>query len=397
MNRFIANSKVSGKITPPSSKSMLQRSIAASFLSNTETNLVYNSTCDDSEVSLRIVEDLKSGIVNELTFGESGLSLRMFTPILALQDKEFIISGEGSLMKRPVAMMELPLKELGVSVESKDGLLPMLVKGPIKGGVVTVDGTVTSQFLTGLLMALPLVKEDSVVNVSNLKSKQYTDMTIEVLKSFGVKVIHKNYKKFLIKGGQNYSAEKIIVENDWSSASNFIVAGAIAGSVEIHGLDLGSFQPDKNIIDIVKTAGADVKIRNSSIVVSKNKLKAFIYNATDSPDLFPPLVVLASACKGISRIQGALRLKYKESNRAEVLVKEFTKLGVKISVSGDEMIIEGGKIIGGEINSHNDHRIAMAGAISGLISEKGITVKNAECVKKSYVDFYKDLEKIMDN
>jgi 3-phosphoshikimate 1-carboxyvinyltransferase len=384
MNRFIANSKVSGKITPPSSKSMLQRSIAASFLSNTETNLVYNSTCDDSEVSLRIVEDLKSGIVNELTFGESGLSLRMFTPILALQDKEFIISGEGSLMKRPVAMMELPLKELGVSVESKDGLLPMLVKGPIKGGVVTVDGTVTSQFLTGLLMALPLVKEDSVV-------------TIEVLKSFGVKVIHKNYKKFLIKGGQNYSAEKIIVENDWSSASNFIVAGAIAGSVEIHGLDLGSFQPDKNIIDIVKTAGADVKIRNSSIVVSKNKLKAFIYNATDSPDLFPPLVVLASACKGISRIQGALRLKYKESNRAEVLVKEFTKLGVKISVSGDEMIIEGGKIIGGEINSHNDHRIAMAGAISGLISEKGITVKNAECVKKSYVDFYKDLEKIMDN
>ena len=375
MNKFIANSKVSGKITPPSSKSMLQRSIAASYLSNTETTLIYNSTCDDSDVVFRIVKNLKSDTVTELNFGESGLALRMFTPILALQDKKFKIITEGTLKGRPVIDIEKPLR----------------------GGIYDIDGSVSSQFLTGLLMALPLAKKDSVINVKDLKSKPYIDMTLEVLKSFGIEILNKNYEKFIIKGDQSYSAEKIVIENDWSSASNFIVAGAIAGSIEIHGLNFDSFQPDKNILDIVKTVGAKVKRKADSIIVSKNKLKSFIYNATDSPDLFPPLVVLASACDGKSRIKGALRLKYKESNRADVLVKEFRKLGVNISVSGDEMIIEGGNVIGGEIDSYNDHRIAMAGAIAGLISEKGVTIKNAECVNKSYRSFFKDLEEIMEN
>ncbi|MDA3839277.1 MAG: 3-phosphoshikimate 1-carboxyvinyltransferase [Candidatus Delongbacteria bacterium] len=391
MNIFIANTLVSGKITPPSSKSMLQRSIATSFLSNTETTIIYNSICDDSEVALRVIMDLgaevgkienemiiQGGFVPvecDLNFGESGLALRMFTPILALYDIDFKIITEGTLRNRPA----------------------IDIKRPLQGGIHNVDGSISSQFLTGLLMALPLAKEDSVLNVVDLKSKSYIDMTLDVLESFGVKIVNENYKKFTIKGGQSYSAEKIIVENDWSSAANFIVAGVIAGSVEICDMNFDSYQPDKNIIDIVKTVGAKVERKSDSIIVSKNKLKAFVYNATDSPDLFPPLVVLASACKGKSRIKGVLRLKHKESNRAEVLVKEFTKLGINISVSGDEMIVEGGNIIGGEIDSHNDHRIAMAGAIAGLVSEKGITVKNAECVKKSYPDFFKDLDKIMDN
>ncbi|NOR44344.1 MAG: 3-phosphoshikimate 1-carboxyvinyltransferase [Candidatus Delongbacteria bacterium] len=375
MNKFIANSKVSGKITPPSSKSMLQRSIAASFLSNTETMLIYNSTCDDSDVAFRIVEELRSDVVNELNFGESGLALRMFTPILALQDKEFRIITEGTLKGRPTIDIEKPLR----------------------GGVYDIDGSISSQFLTGLLMALPLVKEDSMVNVRDLKSKPYIDMTLEVLESFGVEIKNKNYKKFIIKGGQNYSAEKIIIENDWSSASNFIVAGAIAGNVEILDMNVNSNQPDKNILDIVRSVGANVVVRENTILVSKEKLQAFTYDATDSPDLFPPLVVLASACNGVSRIQGVSRLKYKESNRAEVLLKEFTKLGVNISIIDDEMIIKGGNIIGGEIDSHNDHRIAMAGAIVGLISEKGVSIKNAECVSKSYKNFFNDFENLIDN
>ncbi|MBN2788700.1 MAG: 3-phosphoshikimate 1-carboxyvinyltransferase [Candidatus Delongbacteria bacterium] len=397
MNKFISPSIISGSIIPPASKSFMQRVIAASFLSDTKVNIIYNSTCEDSDVAFRIVKELESEAVKELNFGESGLALRMFTPILALQDKEFIVSGKGTLMKRPISMMEDPLRQLGVTIENNNGFLPLTIKGPLKGGTVTLDGSLSSQFLTGLLMALPLTKEDSVINVSALKSKQYIDMTLEVLKSFGVEVINKKYKKFIINGGQTYSAEKIIIENDWSSAANLVVAGALAGRVEIKGLNLYSSQPDRNIINIVRTAGAKVEFKNNSIVISNRKLNSFVYNSADSPDLFPPLVVLASACSGKSRIKGALRLKYKESNRAEVLVQEFTKLGVKISVDGDEMIIEGGKIIGGEMNSHNDHRIAMAGAIAGLISEKGINVKNAECVSKSYPDFFKDLEKIMYN
>ena len=386
MNKFITNSVVSGKITPPSSKSMLQRLIAASFLSNTETTLIYNSLCDDSVVALNIVKELGakienfsggiriqggySPISNELNFGESGLALRMFTPILALYDTEFIIKTDGSLSNRPA----------------------MEIKYPLKGGVLEVDGYVTSQFLTGLLMALPMVKEDSVVNVTDLKSKPYIDMTLEVLESFGVKIKNENYEKFIVKGDQSYSAEKIVVENDWSGASNFIVAGAIAGEVEILGLNINSNQPDKNILDIVRSAGADVEIRENTILISKNELQAFTYDATDSPDLFPPLVVLASACNGVSRIKGISRLKYKESDRAEVLLKEFSKLGINISIADDEMIIKGGKMIGGELDTHNDHRIAMAGAIIGLISKKGVNIKNAECVNKSYRDFFKDLD-----
>ena len=391
MNKFIANSVVSGKITPPSSKSMLQRSIAASVLSNKETTIIYNSTCDDSTAALNIakelgakIENISDGIriqggfypiSNELNFGESGLALRMFTPILALFDTEFIIKTDGSLSNRPA----------------------MEIKYPLKGGVFEVDGYVTSQFLTGLLMALPMVKEDSVVNVTDLKSKPYIDMTLEVLESFGVKIKNENYEKFIVKGDQSYSAKEIAIENDWSGASNFNVVGAIAGNVEILGLNINSNQPDKNILNIVRSVGANVEVRENSILISKEKLQAFTYDATDSPDLFPPLVVLASACNGISIIQGVSRLRYKESDSAEVLLKEFTKLGINISIAGDEMIIEGGKVIGGKLDPHNDHRIAMAGAVAGLISEKGVKIKNAECVSKSYPDFFRDLENIMEN
>ncbi len=391
MNKFIANSNVFGRITPPSSKSMLQRSIVAALLSNTETSIIYNTLCDDTEVALNIVKKLGAKIEkidegiriqggsptisNDLNFGESGLALRMFTPILALYDTKFIIKTDGTLKNRP----------------------SMEIKHPLKGGVYDIDGSISSQFLTGLLMALPLAKENSVINVKDLKSKPYIDMTLEVLESFGIKIENENYKKFSIKGDQSYSAEKIIIENDWSSASNFIVAGTIAGNVEILDMNIDSNQPDRNILDIVKSVGAKVEVVENSIVVSKDKLKVFTYDATDSPDLFPPLVVLASVCEGISRIQGVSRLKHKESNRAEVLLKEFSKLGIDIYIEDDEMIIVGGNIIGGEIDSHNDHRIAMAGAIAGLISEKGVNVTNGECVSKSYPEFFKDLEKIMDN
>jgi len=389
MDKFIDRNYIYGKIAPPSSKSILQRVFAGAFLSKGQTNIFFNSLCDDSQVVLNIiksigakVENLNGGlkilggfepINSELNFGESGLALRMFTPILSLFKEKFSIVTEGSLKNRPANTFVYPLK----------------------GGNIDIDGSLSSQFLTGLLFALPLLKEDSVVNVTNLNSKPYIDMTLEVLKSFGVNIINENYKKFIIRGNQSYSAKNITIENDWSGASNFIVAGAIAGNIELENLNLNSYQPDKNILDIVKSVGANVKIRENSVVISKNKLKHFTYDATDSPDLFPPLVVLASTCEGISRIKGISRLRYKEGNRAEVLVNEFIKLGIKISVTGDEMIIEGGNIIGGEINSHNDHRIAMAGALAGLISEKGVNIKNYECVSKSYPDFFKEIERII--
>ena len=389
MDKFIDRNYIYGKIAPPSSKSILQRVFAGAFLSKGQTNIFFNSLCDDSQVVLNIiksigakVENLNGGlkilggfepINSELNFGESGLALRMFTPILSLFKEKFSIVTEGSLKNRPANTFVYPLK----------------------GGNIDIDGSLSSQFLTGLLFALPLLKEDSVVNVTNLNSKPYIDMTLEVLKSFGVNIINENYEKFIIRGNQSYSAKNITIENDWSGASNFIVAGAIAGNIELENLNLNSYQPDKNILDIVKSVGANVKIRENSVVISKNKLKHFTYDATDSPDLFPPLVVLASVCEGISRIKGISRLRYKEGNRAEVLVNEFIKLGIKISVTGDEMIIEGGNIIGGEINSHNDHRIAMAGALAGLISEKGVNIKNYECVSKSYPDFFKEIERII--
>ena len=411
--RRISPGKIEGLLQAPSSKSMAQRAVAAAALAEGISEIGNYPDCDDALAAIECARALGAGITgakgrlivtgngkpdgSALHCNESGLCLRMFAPIAALSDKEIAITGEGSLLSRPVGMVQRPLEELGASCKTSRGMPPLTVKGPIHGGKLQVDGSTSSQFITGLLMALPLCEQDSVLQVSGLKSKPYIRMTISLLEKFGVEIKHKKeLDRFEIRGRQKYKPANYTVEGDWSSAAFLLVAGAIAGKVKVRGLDAASLQADRAIVDALRLAGAKVSAEGGEVVAEKSELKGFEFDATDCPDLFPPLVALACNCKGRSRIQGALRLEGKESDRAAALVSEFGKMGGKISVSEDVMEIEGCKLGGGDVDSHNDHRIVMAVAIAGLNSEKGVNIEGAECVSKSYPKFFEDLKVLAD-
>jgi len=254
-----------------------------------------------------------------------------------------------------------------------------------------VDGSVSSQLLTGLLMALPRARGDSRLKVKDLKSTPYIDMTLELLERFGVFVQHAGYETFSIKGNQTYSCEEYSVEGDWSGAAFLLIAGAVGGSVTVTGLDIASPQADRKILDALRAAGAGVKLSGNTVEVVNKELRGFEFDATHCPDLFPPLVVLACNCTGTTVLTGVERLVHKESNRAAALEKEFSSLGAVIRIDGNRMEIDGVTLDGGVIDSHNDHRIAMAGAVAALNARGDVTVRGYECVAKSYPDFFEDL------
>jgi len=407
MERSVKPSHVSGEIKAPPSKSMTQRAIAAALLADGDSLIVNPSYCDDALAAMSIAVSLGSRVEpgpdsvsisgsrelkdTKLNCGESGLAIRMFSPVAALYDSEIVITGTGSLTKRPMSMVEDALKQLGVGCKSSDGLLPLWIKGPLKGGSCRIDGSLSSQLLTGLLMALPVAVNDSEVIVENLKSRPYIDMTLQVLERFGIRINKTDYSRFSIPGSQIYQPQKFEVEGDWSGGAFLLVAGAINGEITVKGLRPDSRQSDKAILDVLDRAGARTTIMENSVSVKKSELKPFYFDATESPDLFPPLVALAAYCRGISTIKGVSRLIHKESNRSATLVNEFLKMNVKIETQDDDMIITGGKITGAEVCSHGDHRIAMAAAVAALASSSRVIIRDSGCVAKSYPEFFKDL------
>ena len=401
----MANSK---KITVAASKSYLQRALAISALAKGTTLLKNISWCADSIAAKNIIKGLGATVeenkstltitTTDLTFnekeytaGEAGLSIRMFSPMLALSNKEITFTGEGSLLTRPVQLIEGALTQLNVGIKTNNGLLPLTIKGKLTAGKITIDGSLSSQLLTGLLIALPLVEGDSEIHVDNLKSKPYIDMTLAIIQHFGVDVENENYKIFRIKGNQKYTATTYNIEGDWSGGAFFLVYGAVKNGIEITNLSYSSQQADKEIVTALRLAGATVLTDTNGTTAQESELKAFEFDATDFPDLFPPLVCLASQCVGTTKIKGTSRLTYKESNRAEVLKQEFKKMGIEISLEGDYMYITGGEIKACTIDSHNDHRIAMAGSIMNLFFAEEITVENSSAVNKSYPSFFEEL------
>ncbi|NYZ73652.1 3-phosphoshikimate 1-carboxyvinyltransferase [Candidatus Micrarchaeota archaeon] len=410
--RYIKPGAIEGSIDAPGSKSVMQRAVIAAALAEGESLITNPTFCDDAVATMNVVQALGAQITRTpegvivhgggkpkgatLDCGESGTCMRMISAVAALYGKEFMITGNGTLMKRPVGMIEEPLRMLGAKCSTDSGLPPIRIKGPMHGGKVSVDGSVSSQFLSGLLMALPLCKEDSDVEVFNLKSKAYVSLTQSLMSRFGVRIRpDSGLERFLINGGQRYKARSYSVDGDWSGAAFILVAGAVSGSVTVERLANG-LQPDLGIMDALEKAGAKTVQGDESVKVHGGNLKAFEFDATDCPDLFPPLAVLACNCKGKSVIHGASRLKHKESDRASVLAQELGKLGADIKVIGDRMEIIGKKLAGGRINPHGDHRIAMAGAIAALNSEKGVEIEGEGCVSKSYPGFFEDLESLME-
>jgi 3-phosphoshikimate 1-carboxyvinyltransferase len=407
MERCVEPSEVKGQIKAPSSKSMTQRAIAAALLADGQSTIFNPSYCDDSLAAMSIAcglgakLDPKPGelgiqgarILKEekLNCGESGLAIRMFSPIAALYPAEITMVGANSLKKRPMGMIEDALSQLGVKCSSTGGFLPLTIQGPIRGGRCEIDGSVSSQLLTGLLMALPLAERDSEIIVRNLKSKPYIDMTIQLLRSFGIRVEYSGYELFTIPGNQEYTPRKYTVESDWSGGAFLLVAGAVNGNLHVQGLHADSKQSDMAILRALEQAGAKMKIREDQIDISRSELNAFEFDATESPDLFPPLVALAAYSSGISTIRGVSRLIYKESDRATALKAEFGKMNINIEIEGDMMKVTGGQPTGARVESHDDHRIAMAVAVAALRATGKVNIRDSQCVAKSYPGFFDDI------
>lgn len=411
-------------VKAPASKSSMQRACALALLHDGETVILNPGKSNDDLAALEIIQKLGAEIENnnsklkiqnkaalsfggEINCGESGLGIRMFTPIAALSSEEIVINGTGSLLKRPMHFFDEIFPKLGISIQSNNGYLPIKIKGPLQPADITVDGSLSSQFLTGLLMAFGKAATKPVtITVNNLMSKPYVDLTLQMMNAFGYDVENEGYERFIVKpffdSAQNLqhspstSLRTYNVEGDWSGAAFLLVAGAIAGTITVEGLDIHSVQADKAILYALKDCGAEISAGENSVTVNSfpgGSGRAFHFNATDCPDLFPPLVVLAAYCNGTSVIEGVSRLQHKESNRALTLQQEFGKMGVDIKLEGDKMMIAGGnELRGAMVHSHHDHRIAMACAVAALKANGEMLIEEAEAINKSYPGFYNDLK-----
>jgi 3-phosphoshikimate 1-carboxyvinyltransferase len=418
MNVTISPSVLAGSCLAPSSKSSMQRACAAALVSQTRTHIMNPGRSNDDLAALGIIRNLGTKIENLpdgsiltdssgvnpigdfVNCGESGLGIRMFAPLAAMSAKLITIEGEGTLLNRPMNFFDEIFPKLSVEIRSNLGKLPLQLKGPLVPANIQTDGSLSSQFLTGLLMAYAASDaKDVTIEVTNLKSKPYIDLTLMVMREFGLKIpVNHNYESFYFPKEDWVKPTGTIeytVEGDWSGGAFLLVAAAIAGEATIRGLDPESTQADKAILAALSDAGAFLRIGKNEISVGENrsdKLNAFHFDATDCPDLFPPLVALASACQGSSFIKGVSRLAYKESDRAITLQEEFGKLGVDILINGDVMGIKGvERLKAGTVHSRHDHRIAMAASIAALRSDGPVQIEKADAINKSYPDFFNDI------
>jgi 3-phosphoshikimate 1-carboxyvinyltransferase len=414
MKVTIHPSQLSGTIQANASKSSMQRACAAALRTKGKTVLHNAGHSNDDKAAIGIIKALgawveeengelkiESGGINPISdsvnCGESGLSIRMFTPIVALSDQQITINGSGSLVTRPMDFFDQILPQLNVKIKSKNGKLPMTIQGPLQAKNIEVDGSLSSQFLTGLLLAYAAAEaKDVSIKVNNLKSKPYIVLTLDVMKQFGMQVPeNKSFEEFIFHGtpSSEFPTTNYTVEGDWSGAAFLLVAGAIAGPITVRGLDLMSSQADKAIVDALMKANAGIAMEAKGIKIHPSPMTAFDFDATDCPDLFPPLVALAAYCKGKSSIKGVSRLTHKESNRALTLQDEFDKMGVWIELEDDNMIIHGGGTVkGADVHSNHDHRIAMACAVAALKADSETMIEEAQSVNKSYPDFYEHLK-----
>jgi 3-phosphoshikimate 1-carboxyvinyltransferase len=387
----------------------MQRACAAALLHEGKTLIGNPGNSNDDLAAIEVIRNLgaitamseNNGLLvesrgvkpvsGEMNCGESGLGIRMFAPIAALSEEAILVQGSGSLLTRPMDFFDEVFPQLGISIHSTNGRLPIRIQGPLAPADITIDGSLSSQFLTGLLFAYgKATTKKSVITVRDLKSKPYIDLTLKVLEHFGYRVINNQYGSFeIFPFDSNKPYIEYTVEGDWSGAAFLLVAGAIAGEITVKGLDVFSSQADKAILQALMSAGARLSIEDNQIVVAPARLKAFQFDATDCPDLFPPLVALASFCEGTTVISGVSRLAHKESDRGLTLQQEFSKLGVVITLQDDMMLVNGGAAIqGATVHSRHDHRMA------ALKASGEVTIYEAQAINKSYPRFYDHLRSL---
>lgn len=386
MNVKISGANVLGEVKAIPSKSYAHRISICNFLAGkTPTANCGQFTSKDITATEQCLKDVAEGKF-ELDCGESGSTLRFLIPLCASIGGKFSLIGHGKLMGRPNEELFNALKGHGVTAEKTDRII---LNGKLTGGEFKIRGDISSQYVSGLLMALPSLKEDSkIVLTTPLASSPYVDITIEVLSNFGVKIEKTDYG-FFIKGNQVYSGE-VYPEGDWSNSAFFLVLGAISGDVTVSGLNLNSVQGDRAILDILKQSGAQVQCEKNSVRVQKSALSHFTMDAENCPDLVPIASVLGANADGVTVINNVERLKIKESDRIQTTIDMLSRFGVRAESDGHSLKIYGGKAKGCEVDSHNDHRIAMSVAVMATRVEEHTVLTDAKAVEKSYPTFFED-------
>jgi 3-phosphoshikimate 1-carboxyvinyltransferase len=402
-------------VRAPGSKAYTHRVLLASLLSQGETIIQGASECDDAHRTLEAIRSLgakvqiqNSRIVSSGTqhlascadpidCGESGATLRFLTAIAGTSPTRITLRASETLAKRPLEPLLKAMDTLGASTtisENKEGS-EVKVQGPLKGGEAWIRGDVSSQFISGLLFAAPLATTDVTIHVNGrLESRPYVEMSLDVLKRHGISIDLED-NDFHIPAPQRYTATSHDVPGDFSSAA-FLIAGAgIAGEeITISGLDPGSIEPDAVFLKVIDQMGLDVRNVGQTLKVKGSKLEPFVFDATNNPDLVPPLEVLGCFAQGTSEIRGVERLRYKETNRLQTIPAELGKMGAKVSLSDDVVKVSGGGLVGCELDSKHDHRVAMSCAIASIGAIGDSSIRNAEAVSKSYPEFFHDLSRL---
>ncbi|MBE6063755.1 MAG: 3-phosphoshikimate 1-carboxyvinyltransferase [Clostridium butyricum] len=415
--------KLKGYIRIPPSKSMAHRAVICASLSEGISRLTNIDYSDDIIATIKAMESLGAVIVKKEDYlevtginninnkqknsfhnnriidcNESGSTLRFIIPIASLFEGVNRFIGRGNLGKRPLDTYYSIFDEQGINYSYKKGNLDLKIDGKLKSGEFKIKGNISSQFITGLLFTLPLLDGDSKILITTeMESKGYIDLTLSVIKDFGIEIINNGYKEFIIKGNQKYISRDYRVEGDYSQAAFFLCANAVGNDVTVTDLKLDSLQGDKEVIDILERMGVKIENRNFGITVQVyGSLKSTVIDGSQCPDIIPVVALAASLCQGTTEIVNAERLRIKECDRLSAVTKELNKLGADIKEKRDGLIINGVKSLKGgvEVWSHKDHRIAMTLAIASTVCEEPIIINDYECVSKSYPQFWEDFRSI---
>ena len=415
----ITPNSLNGEVVIPSSKSIGHREIICSGLASGKSIVDNISISKDIEAT---IEGLKSfgAKINEIpskfqgrcafsiegTDGkinlknkvincrESGSTLRFLIPLGILSNEKIIFTGSGKLVERPLDPYFEIFNKKGIEYKifSDKINLPLEINGKLKSGVYSLVGNISSQFISGLLFALPLCDGDSVIEITTkLESESYINLTLDALKKYGIEIIDENHKRYIIKGNQKYKNIETSVEGDYSQGAFWLVAGALSENIKSIGLGFGSIQGDQKIVDILKKMNVNLKISENEIISIESKTRGTIIDGSDCPDIIPILTVLASVSEGVTKIINSERLRYKECDRLTAIATELNKIGADIQELSDGLIINGKKSLkGGEVSCWNDHRIAMSLAIASIKCSEKLILRGTECVEKSYPEFWKD-------
>lgn len=403
-----SNKRIGGSVRAPFSKSEAHRALICAALCDSECRVFFDGTNDDVEATSDVLRELgakidkKEGYLSVspivkpikdrlLNCRESGSTLRFMLPVAAALGADAHFTGEGRLPKRPLSPLYELMSESGVSMSEK-GVMPLSCRGRLSGSSFEIDGSVSSQFITGLLLAAPLIGDRVTVNVTGkCESKPYIDITLSVMRKFGIDT-EQSGNSYTVSG--KYSSPKeIVVGGDWSSAAFWLTAGALSDSpVSVRGLDIHSAQGDRFIAEKLSALGANITADQSGVTAHPSKLTGARIDCADIPDLVPILSVAAAFADGETVFENISRLRAKESDRVLSIVTMLDGFGIQVRADENTLTVRGGNPRGARIDSCADHRIAMSGAILAVSSDSDCVIEGAECVSKSYPGFFKDLD-----